>query len=160
MEFMKAHAAHMPNTTNSTLKILFIGGKMKIKVIKTDAELDAAVDRLEALAMKNPEPSGEIADEMELLSLVIADYENKHYPIAKPTPVEAIQFIMEQRGLKVKDIAPCFGSTARAYAVLSGSRNLSLNMIRRLHQTFHIPAETLIRCPSTKPRVPVMSGGM
>ena len=129
---------------------------MKIKVIKTDDELDAAMDRLETLAMENPEPGGEIAEEMDLLSLVIADYENKYYSIAKPTPVEAIQFIMEQRGLKVKDIAPCFGSTARAYAVLSGSRNLSLNMIRRLHQTFHIPAETLIRCPSTNPKVPVM----
>lgn len=129
---------------------------MKIKVIKTDDELDAAMDRLETLAMENPEPSGEIAEEMDLLSLVIADYENKYYSIAKPTPVEAIQFIMEQRGLKVKDIAPCFGSTARAYAVLSGSRNLSLNMIRRLHQTFHIPVETLIRCPSTNPKVPVM----
>lgn len=117
---------------------------MNIKVIKTDAELDAAMDRLENLAMENPEPTGEIAEEMELLSLVIADYENKYYPIDKPTAVEAIQFIMEQRGLKVKDIAPCFGSTARAYAVLSGSRNLSLNMIRRLHETFHIPADCLI----------------
>lgn len=117
---------------------------MNIKVIKTDAELDAAMDRLETLAMANPEPTGKIAEEMELLSLVIADYEDKHYPIEKPTAVEAIQFIMEQRGLKVKDIASCFGSTARAYAVLSGSRNLSLNMIRRLHETFHIPADCLI----------------
>lgn len=117
---------------------------MNIKVIKNDAELDVAMDRLETLAMTNPEPTGKIAEEMELLSLVIADYENKHYPIDKPTAVEAIRFIMEQRGLKVKDIAPCFGSTARAYAVLSGSRNLSLNMIRRLHETFHIPADCLI----------------
>ncbi len=117
---------------------------MKVKVIKNDAELDAAIERLEALAMENAEPTGEIAEEMELLSLVIADYENKYYPIDKPTPIEAIQFIMEQRDLKVKDIAPCFGSTARAYAVLSGSRGLSLNMIRRLHETLHIPADCLI----------------
>ncbi|MFA6816632.1 MAG: transcriptional regulator [Lentisphaeria bacterium] len=117
---------------------------MNIKVIKTDAELDAAMDRLEALAMANPEPTGDIAEKMELLSLVIADYENKNYPIEAPTPIEAIQFVMEQRQLKVKDIAPCFGSTARTYAVLSGSRNLSLNMIRRLHETLNIPADCLI----------------
>lgn len=117
---------------------------MNIKVIKNDAELDAAMDRLEALAMANPEPTGDIAEEMELLSLVIADYESKNYPIEAPTPIEAIQFVMEQRQLKVKDIAPCFGSTARAYAVLSGSRNLSLNMIRKLHETLNIPADCLI----------------
>ncbi len=117
---------------------------MNIKVIKNDAELDAAMEQLEALALENPEPAGELAEEMELLSLVIADYENKHYSIEAPTPIEAIRFVMEQRQLKVKDIAPCFGSTARAYAVLSGSRSLSLNMIRRLHETLNIPAECLI----------------
>lgn len=118
--------------------------KMNVKVIKNDVGLDAAMNRLEALAMANPEPVGETADEMELLSLVIADYERKYYPIEAPTPIEAIRFIMEQRELKVKDIASCFGSTARAYAVLSGSRKLSLNMIRRLHEMLKIPTDCLI----------------
>ncbi len=61
---------------------------MNIKAIKTDAELDAAMERLEALALENPEPIDEHAEEMELLSLVIADYENKHYPIEALTPAE------------------------------------------------------------------------
>lgn len=117
---------------------------MNIKIIKNDTELDLAMDRLEKMALANPEPSGEVAEEMELLSLVISDYENKHYPIDAPSPLEVIKFVMEQRQLKVKDIAPCFGGTSRAYAVLSGSRNLSLNMIRRLHQTLNIPADCLI----------------
>jgi HTH-type transcriptional regulator/antitoxin HigA len=117
---------------------------MNVKIIKNDTELDAAMERLEALAMANPEPTGDIAEEMELLSLVIADYENKHYAIEAPTPIEVIKFVMEQRQLKVKDIAPCFGGTSRAYAVLNGSRNLSLNMIRRLHDTLNIPADCLI----------------
>lgn len=122
---------------------------MNIKVIKNDSELEAALERIEKLAIENPNPVGEVADEIELLSLVIADYENKFYPIGKPTPIEIIKFIMEQRGLKVKDIAPCFGSTARAYAVLNGSRNLSINMIRRLHEKFHIPTDYLIGTEST-----------
>ncbi|HQC53027.1 MAG TPA: hypothetical protein PLE92_07840 [Lentisphaeria bacterium] len=67
---------------------------MNIKVIKNDAELDAAMERLEALALANPEPTGDVADEIELLSLVISDYENKHYPIEAPTPVAAIKFAM------------------------------------------------------------------
>lgn len=120
---------------------------MNIKVIKNDAELDAAMERLEALALANPEPTGDVADEIELLSLVISDYENKHYPIEAPTPVEAIKFAMEQHGLKPKDIAHCFGSLSRTYEVLNGTRGLSLNMIRRLHQQYDIPADCLIGKP-------------
>jgi len=117
---------------------------MNVKVIKNDMELDVALARMEELALNNPEPTGEIADEMELLTMVISDYENRHYPIGLPAPIETIKFVMEQRNLTVKDIAPCFGSTSRTYAVLSGSRKLSLNMIRRLHQMLGISADCLI----------------
>jgi HTH-type transcriptional regulator/antitoxin HigA len=117
---------------------------MDIKVIKNDAELDIAMKRLEALVLINPEPTGDLADEIELLSLVISDYEDKHYQIEAPTPLEAIKFVMEQRDLKPKDIAPCFGTLSRTYEVLNGTRGLSLNMIRRLRQKYAIPADCLI----------------
>ena len=117
---------------------------MQIRVIKNDKELDAAMAHLEKLVSANPKPQGKIADEIELLALVIADYESKAYPIEAPTPIEAIKFLMEQQQLKPKDLAPCFGSLSRTYEVLNGKRGLSLNMIRRLHQEYPIPAECLI----------------
>lgn len=70
--------------------------------------------------------------EFRLLALVIGDYENKHYPLPKADPIEFIKFMMEQKCLKVKDIADCFGSTHRAYEVLNRKRNLTLAMIRKL----------------------------
>lgn len=121
---------------------------MKVKIIKNDRELDAAQTRLEALA-QCASRTGEETDELELLSLVIGDYENRNYPLSFASPVDAIRYVMAHRQLRVRDIAFCFGSTARAYAVLSGSRNLSLNMIRRLHKHLQIPAECLIG-PSEK----------
>ena len=121
---------------------------MKVKIIKTDRELDAALARLETLAQCTSRTEEE-TDELELLSLVIADYENRNYPLSFASPVDTIRYVMAHRQLRVRDIAFCFGSTARAYAVLSGSRNLSLNMIRRLHKHLQIPAECLIG-PSEK----------
>ncbi len=117
---------------------------MDIKIIKNEAEYDAAMARLLALTEANPEPSGDIGDEIELLALVIENYEKIHWPIPRADPVEMIKFTMEQRGLKVKDIAPCFGSSSRAYEVLKGRRNLTLPMIRKLNRMFHIPAEALL----------------
>jgi len=117
---------------------------MGIKIIKNEVEYDTAMARLLSLAEANPEADSDIADEIELLALVIENYEKYNWPISKSEPVDVIKFTMEQRGLKVKDIAPCFGSTSRAYEVLNGKRNLTLAMIRKLSQQFHIPANCLL----------------
>ena len=74
-------------------------------------------------------------------------YEAKHYPIDPPDPIEAIKFRMDQSGLSVKDLVPYIGPPNRVYEVLSYKRPLSLNMIRRLSEGLHIPAEVLIRAP-------------
>lgn len=117
---------------------------MDIKIIKNEVEYEAAMARLLAMIEANPESSGEAGDEIELLAMVIENYEKIHWPVPKADPVEVIKFTMEQRGLKVKDIAPCFGSSSRAYEVLNGRRNLTLPMIRKLTLMFHIPAEALL----------------
>jgi len=73
------------------------------------------------------------------------DYENKHYPIAPPDPVDAIQFRMDQMGLTRKDMEPYLGSRGRVSEVLNRKRGLSLDMIRRLHKGLAIPLESLVR---------------
>ena len=118
---------------------------MKAKVIKTKAEHEAALGRIEKLMDAAPAtPQG---DELDLLSLLVHDYEEKTFPIDKPDPVAAIRFRMEQQGLAPKDLVPLLGSRSRVSEVLSGRRGLSLKMIRALVAGLRIPAELLLGEP-------------
>jgi HTH-type transcriptional regulator/antitoxin HigA len=117
-----------------------------IKPIRTEAEYEAALAEIEPLfdLPEEPLPGTPEGDRLELLALLIEDWERKHYPVDPPDPVEAIKFRMEQQGLTVADMRPCIGPPNRVYEVLSKKRGLSLNMIRRLHDGLGIPAEALI----------------
>ncbi len=115
---------------------------MKAKVIKTGSDYAAALARIEKLMdAKLDTPQG---DELELLSLLVHDYEEKVFPIDQPDPVAAIRFRMEQQGLAPKDLVPLLGSRSRVSEVLSGRRNLTLRMIRNLVSRLGIPAEVLL----------------
>jgi HTH-type transcriptional regulator/antitoxin HigA len=118
---------------------------MKAKVIKTNAEHEAALARIEKLM--DAELNTPKGDELELLSLLVHDYEEKKFPIDKPDPVAAIRFRMEQQGLAPKDLIPLLGSRSRVSEVLSGRRSLSLKMIRALVAGLRIPAELLLGEP-------------
>ncbi len=118
---------------------------MRLKVIKTEAECAAALARIEKLM--SARPNTPLGDELELLSLLVHDYEDKVFPIDKPDPIAAIRFRMEQQGLKPGDLVPFLGSRSRVSEVLSGRRNLSLKMIRALVEGLGIPAEVLLGQP-------------
>ena len=118
---------------------------MRISIIKNDKELDKALAALGKLMEANPAPDEKTADEMKLLALVIEEYEKKHYPIPPPDPIEAIKFKMDQMNLRPVDMVKYFGSSGRFYDVIHKKRNLSINMIRSLHDGLKIPAEILIR---------------
>jgi HTH-type transcriptional regulator/antitoxin HigA len=115
---------------------------MKPKVIKTESEYAAALARVEKLM--DAKPSTPQGDELELLSLLIHDYEDKTFPIEKPDPVAAIRFRMEQQGLQPKDLVRFLGSRSRVSEILSGRRNLTLKMIRALANGLGIPAAVLL----------------
>lgn len=95
----------------------------------------------------NPHPGSEKFEQMELLALVIKDYESQRFPIASPDPIEAIRFRMEQQGLTRQDLEKSLGSRARVSEILNRQRRLSLAMVRNLHQHLQIPAEILIAEP-------------
>lgn len=115
---------------------------MKPKVIKTESECAAVLARIEKLMDARPNtPQG---DELELLSLLVHDYEEKVFPMDKPDPVAAIRFRMEQQGLQPRDLVPFLGSRSRVSEVLSGRRHLSLKMIRALVGGLGIPADVLL----------------
>jgi HTH-type transcriptional regulator/antitoxin HigA len=98
------------------------------------------------LMMAEPDtPEGE---KLDVLVTLVEAYEQKHYPLDLPDPVEAIKFEMEQKGLTVKDLEPMIGKSNRVYEVLNHKRSLTLKMIWRLHEQLGIPAESLIKQPS------------
>lgn len=115
---------------------------MDIKVIKTEEDYQQALERLEVI-FDAPIDSPE-GDEAEILSILIEKYEDEHYPIGPPDPIEAIKFRMEQMDMKKSDLAEIIGYKSRVSEIFSKKRKLTLEMIRRLHEKLKIPYETLI----------------
>jgi HTH-type transcriptional regulator/antitoxin HigA len=116
---------------------------MVIKVIKTEEEYSHALKRLEDL-FDSPVNSPE-GDEAELLSVLIEKYEDEHYPIDAPDPIEAIKFRMEQMDMSNHDLAEIIGYKSRVSEIFNRKRKLSLNMIRNLHKKLNIPYESLMK---------------
>ncbi|MDP1594367.1 MAG: ImmA/IrrE family metallo-endopeptidase [Gallionella sp.] len=117
---------------------------MNIKVIKSSNDYAHAMARLTALMTLDPKDGSKEDNELELLALVIEDYERKIVPPVVPDPVEAILFRMDQMKLGRKELEPYIGSISKVSEVLSRKRPLSLSMIRRLHKGLGIPADVLI----------------
>ncbi len=116
---------------------------MNIKPIKTETDYQAALEEIEKLFEAAPDtPEG---DQLEVLVTLVEAYEEKHYNIPKPDPIEAILYHMESRGLTRRDLQPYIGSRARVSEVLNRKRSLTMEMIRNLHKGLGIPAEILIQ---------------
>jgi HTH-type transcriptional regulator/antitoxin HigA len=116
---------------------------MEIKPIKTEADCDAALRRIETLWGSAPgTPAG---DELDVLATLVEAYEREHYPVDLPDPIEAIKFRLEQQGKDYRALIGIIGQRTRVYEVMRGDRPLSLNMIRRLHSKLNIPAAVLIQ---------------
>jgi HTH-type transcriptional regulator/antitoxin HigA len=116
---------------------------MTVKLIKTKKEYQQAMERLEMLF--DAKKGTEEGDELEVLSILIEKYENEHFPIDLPDPIEAIKFRMEQLGYNQGDLAKVIGLKSRASEILNKKRKLSLEMIRELHKKLHIPTDVLIQ---------------
>lgn len=113
-----------------------------VKPIKTNSDYERALEEIEALwGAPDGSPRG---DKLDVLATLVDAYEAKHFPIDLPDPISAIEFRMEQLGLTRKDLEGIIGSRNRIAEVLSGKRNLSIAMIRRLNEALKIPVEILI----------------
>ena len=116
---------------------------MNIKPIKSEKDYNEAMERLEVIFdAKKGSPEG---DELEVLGILVDQYEKEHFPIGLPDPVEAIKFRMEQLGYNQSDLAKIVGLKSRASEILNKKRKLSLEMIRQLHERLNIPTDVLIQ---------------
>ena len=116
---------------------------MKLKPIKTDNDYNQALERLEVIF--DAKKGTQEGDELELLGILIDQYENEKFPIDLPDPIEAIKFRMEQMGYNQSDLANIVGLKSRASEILNKKRKLSLEMIRQLHDRLNIPTDVLIQ---------------
>jgi HTH-type transcriptional regulator / antitoxin HigA len=126
---------------------------LQIKPIRTEEDYKATLRRINLL-MKAEANTPE-ADELEVLATLVEVYEDKHFPMSPPNPIEAIKFRMEQAGLSARDLVPFIGSRSKVSEVLSGKRPLTLQMIRSLHKNLGISAEVLLhQSGATLPETP------
>jgi len=118
---------------------------MTTKVLKTPTEYEDALREARRLAALDPAPGTSEADDLEVLALLVSDYEARNFPIRVPDPIDAIRFRMEQMGLVQQDLVPYIGSKSKVSEVLSGKRRLTLSMIRALEGGLGIPARVLVQ---------------
>jgi len=116
-----------------------------IRPLRSEADYDAALKAIETYFDHEPRPGSEASDRFDLLALVIADYEARHWAIEAPDAPDLLRAEMEQRGMKQADLATVLGSKARASEVLNRRRRLTLDQAWKLHTDWNLPAEALIR---------------
>ncbi len=116
---------------------------MNIKPIKNEKDYQQALQRLAQIF--DAKKGTEEGDELEILSILIDKYESEKFPIDMPDPIEAIKFRMEQMGMKQKDLAEVVGFKSRVSEILNKKRKLTLEMIRKISTSLHIPTDVLIQ---------------
>ncbi|MDP2793280.1 MAG: transcriptional regulator [Sulfurisoma sp.] len=116
---------------------------MELRPIRTKKDYQAALAEIERL-WDVPAKSAE-ADRLDVLTLLVEQYERQHFPIADPDPIDFLGHVMESRGLTRKELEPCIGPRGRVSDIMNRTRPLTLEMIRRLSESLKLPAEVLIR---------------
>ncbi|CAN5372235.1 helix-turn-helix domain-containing protein [soil metagenome] len=115
---------------------------MNVKVIKTEAQYSQALKRADTIF--NAKPNTTEGDELELLLLVIKDYEDKHHAVALPDPIEAIKLRMMEEGLKASDLVPEIGSKSYISQILNRKKPLTASIMRKLRTKLNISAQVLL----------------
>lgn len=116
---------------------------MVSKVIKSEAEYEAALARVEEIM--DAEPNTPEGEELELLALLIENYEEHNFPLPNPDPIDVIQYYIDQRGLKYKDLVGIIGDKTSVSKVINRERQLNLRMIKSLHEKMNIPYSLLLQ---------------
>ena len=114
-----------------------------LKPIKNSQQYEDALARAYALLQKNIRSDSKESDELEILSILIKEYENEHYPVPKPNPLGAIKFRLDQMNMSEAELSEILGYRSRKSEILSGKRKLNLAMIRKLTEKLHIRGDAI-----------------
>jgi HTH-type transcriptional regulator/antitoxin HigA len=114
-----------------------------IKPIRTKTDYKTALKRIDEIISTKPKEGTVLYDELDVVGTLVSAYEDTHYVIDAPDPVEAVKYIMEEQGLKPKDLVPYFGSKGIVSEFLNHKRGLSTSIMKALHDKFGIPYEVL-----------------
>lgn len=115
-----------------------------LKPIKTEEQYESYLERIYFLMQKDLKAESKESDEVEILSILIKNYEEKHHPINKPNPIDAIKFRLDQMGKTEAFLSKILGASRKS-EILSGKRKLNLKQIRTLSEELHISADILIQ---------------
>ncbi|MDR3178196.1 MAG: DNA-binding protein [Campylobacteraceae bacterium] len=115
-----------------------------INPIKTEIDYENTLKRIDELMELNPKLGTKESDELEVLAVLVEHYEEMHWTINEPDPIEAIKHVMQERNLKQKDLVSIIGSKSKVSELLNGKIGLSLSMISNIHYKLKIPLEVLI----------------
>jgi HTH-type transcriptional regulator/antitoxin HigA len=115
-----------------------------LKPIKNEKQYEEALKKIYNLMQKDLKSGSNQADELEILSILVENYEKEHYTIEAPAPLEAVKFRLEQLGMKTSDLRHYLGYRSRVSEIMSGKRKLSLRMLKVLHNELGVPAESLL----------------
>jgi len=116
--------------------------------IRTQGDYQTTLREISALMELDPDVNSPEGDRLDVLVTLVQAFEQRHFPMDLPDPVEAIKFRVEQQGLQPKDLEPMIGQRNRVYKILNRKRPLTQAMIWRLHTGLGMPAESLIRQPA------------
>lgn len=116
-----------------------------LRLIKNEVQYEDILARVYELMQLDLLPDTEESDELEILSMLVNKYEQEHYPVPEPTPLEAIKYKMEQMNISDAELSEILGARSRKSEILSGKRKLSLSMIRALKEKLNISADILIQ---------------
>lgn len=130
-----------------------------MKLLKTAVQHAEALERIGLLAARGEQLTESQQDELEVLIALTEKYEKETQPVSPPTPLEAIKFRMEQMGYRQKDLAALVGGASRASEIMTGKRGLTTEMIRRLRDEWHIPADSLLGGAAATPSAPEPGAG-
>ncbi len=116
---------------------------MNISLLKTEQDYEKALDRIDEIF--DAKPGSKEDEELEILSILVEKYEDEHYLIEMPDPIEAIKYRMEELNMKQKDLAETIGYNSRVSEILNKKRKLTLDMIRKISEALNIPPIVLIQ---------------
>lgn len=117
---------------------------MELQIIKTDQQYEAYLNWIDEQFDQKVQPGSAQGDKLQVMLLLVKEYEDRHYPVPMPDPVEAIKMKMKEKGLKNKDLVGKIGSKGYVSALLNKRKPLTLDLVKWFRQELGIPATVLL----------------